>query len=243
MTRYAAKTDLYRDQFIGILGHDLRSPLSAITAGAAFLAASAGDDQRQARAAARILSSAHRMERLIGDLLDLTRARLGGVIPLKPVPTDLQRLCEEVLLEMQAAHPGAVMHVRVAGDVTGEWDPDRLAQVVSNLVGNAIQHGGGGPISLEAHGADESVTLRVQNGGHPIPLAAQASIFEPLARGASDATQSIGLGLFIARAIVDAHAGEIRVRSAEGSGTTFDVLLPRRAARGPAPLSASSTAL
>ena len=99
------------------------------------------------------------------------------------------------------------------------------------LVGNAIQHGDGGPISLEAHGADRSVTLSVHNGGNPIPLAAQGTIFEPLARGASDdATQSVGLGLFIARAIISAHGGEICVRSAEGSGTTFEVLLPRMAA-------------
>jgi signal transduction histidine kinase len=231
MTRYAAKTDLYRDQFIGILSHDLRSPLSAITAGAALLAASANDDQRQARVAARILNSAQRMERMIGDLLDLTRTRLGGAIPLKRVPTDLQQLCDEVLLEVQAAHPGTIVRFRVSGNVSGEWDPDRLAQVVSNLVGNAIQHGGGGPISLETQGTDRSVTLSVHNTGNPIPLTTQRTMFEPLARGgADDATQSIGLGLFIARAIVTAHGGEIHVRSAEGSGTTFDVLLPKQAA-------------
>jgi signal transduction histidine kinase len=170
------------------------------------------------------------MERMIGDLLDLTRTRLGGAIPLKRVPTDLQQLCDEVLLQVQAAHPGVVVRFRVSGSVSGEWDPDRLAQVVSNLVGNAIQHGGGGPISVETRGSDGSVTLSVHNGGNPIPLAAQGTLFEPLARGASDATQSIGLGLFIARAIVTAHGGDIRVRSAEGSGTTFDVVLPKQAA-------------
>ena len=83
---------------------------------------------------------------------------------LKRVPTDLQQLCDEVLLEVQAAQPEAVVRFRVSGSVSGEWDPDRLAQVVSNLVGNAIQHGGGGPITLEAHGSDESVTLGVHNG-------------------------------------------------------------------------------
>ena len=232
MTRYAAKTDLYRDQFIGILSHDLRSPLGAITAGAALLAASANDDKRQARVAGRILNSAQRMARMIGDLLDLTRSRLGGAIPLKPVPTDLQRLCEEVLLEVQAGQPDAVVHFTSRGNVTGVWDTDRLAQVVSNLLGNAIQHGGGGPVTLETQDTGESVTLSVHNGGDPIPLAAQASIFEPLARGGSDTTQNIGLGLFIARAIVTAHGGEIRVSSARDSGTTFEVALPRSAALG-----------
>jgi hypothetical protein len=231
MTRYAAKTDLYRDQFVGILSHDLRSPLSAITAGAALLAASANDDQRQARVAAQVLTSAHRMGRMIGDLLDLTRERLGGAIPLKRVPVDLQRLCDEVVLEVQAAHPDVVVHFEVSGNVTGEWDPDRLAQVVSNLLGNAIQHGGGGPITLEAHGLDDNVTLSVHNDGNPIPAAVQASVFEPLARGAADdVARSIGLGLFIARAIVAGHGGEIRLRSAHDLGTTFEVQLPRTCA-------------
>jgi signal transduction histidine kinase len=232
MTRYAAKTDRYRDQFIGILSHDLRSPLGAITAGAALLAASAEDDQRQGRIAARILNSAQRMERMIGDLLDLTRTRLGGAIPLKRAPTDLQQLCEEVILEAEAGHPDAAVHFTSSGNVTGEWDADRVAQVLSNLVGNAIQHGSTGPVTLETRDAGESVRLSVHNTGNPIPPEAQASLFEPLARGTSSGTQSIGLGLFIARAIVVAHGGEIRVTSAENSGTTFEVVLPRRSVRG-----------
>jgi signal transduction histidine kinase len=238
VTRYAAKTDLYRDQFIGILSHDLRSPLSAITAGAGLLAASANNDQRQARVAARIINSAQRMERMISDLLDLTRTRLGGAIPLNRVRSDLRQLCEEVLLEVQAGHPEAVVQFRASGNLTGEWDCDRLAQVIANLVGNAIQHGGGGPITLEAHDADQSVRLRVHNGGNAIPLTLMASIFQPLARGESDGTQSIGLGLFIARAIVTAHGGDIRVRSTDGSGTTFEVVLPRRSAQLPGDKSA-----
>ena len=233
MTRYAAQTDLYRDQFIGILGHDLRSPLSAIAAGAALLAASADDDQRQARVAARILNSAQRMQRMIGDLLDLTRTRLGGAIPLTRVRMDLQQVCEEVLLEVQTAHPEIDVRFSASGNLIGEWDSDRLAQVVSNLLGNAIQHGGRGPITLTAQQGAESVILSVHNSGNAIPLAAQASIFEPLARGGSDGTQSIGLGLFIAREIVTAHGGEIRVRSAEGSGTTFEVVLPKQSGLPP----------
>jgi signal transduction histidine kinase len=236
ITRYAAKTDLYRDQFIGILSHDLRSPLSAITAGAALLAASANDDPRQARVAARILHSAQRMERMIADLLDLTRTRLGGAIPLKRARVDLQQLCDEVLLEIQAAHPDVVVHFAASGDLTGEWDADRLAQVVSNLLGNAVQHGDGGPIRLDVRGEDAAIQLSVHNDGSAIPAAAQASIFEPLARGNSDGvTDSIGLGLFIARAIVTGHGGDIRLRSAVGVGTTFEVVLPRTPALSAAP--------
>jgi signal transduction histidine kinase len=227
VTRYSAQTDLYRDQFVGILGHDLRSPLGAITAGAALLARAAPDDQRQARVAARILNSAQRMERMIADLLDLTRTRLGGIIPLKAAPTDLHSVCEEVALEVQASYPEAVVRVESRGNVTGEWDADRLAQVVSNLVVNAIEHGGKTPVTLVAAAAGERARLTVHNDGDPIPPHAHASIFEPLARGPSEATHNLGLGLFIARAIVVAHGGDIRLSSTAESGTTFQVTLPR----------------
>ena len=225
VTRYAAQTDLYRDQFIGILSHDLRSPLSAITAGAALLASST--DARQSRAAGRILNSAHRMERMIGDLLDLTRARLGGTIPLNRTTTDLQRLCDEVTLEVQSGKEGAVVQCDFSGNVQGQWDADRLAQLVSNLVGNAVQHGDGGPVTLNACDAGPRVRLTVHNTGEPIPVNAQPSLFEPLVRRATGGADSIGLGLFIAKAIVLAHGGEIGVTSWEGAGTTFEVLLPR----------------
>ena len=232
VTRYSAQTDLYRDQFVGILSHDLRSPLGAITAGAALLAHAAVADQRQARVAARILNSAQRMERMIADLLDLTRTRLGGAIPLNPVSTDLHRVCKEVVMEVQASHPDAVVRFESRGDVTGTWDGDRLAQVVSNLVGNAIEHGGKTPVTLIAAAAGERARLMVHNDGDPIPLDAQATIFEPLTRGTSNGARNIGLGLFIARAIVVAHGGEIRVSSTAESGTTFEVSLPRARAGG-----------
>ena len=226
-TRYSAQTDLYRDQLVGILSHDLRSPLGAITAGAALLARAAEGDQRQARVATRILNSAQRMERMIADLLDLTRTRLGGVIPLNAVPVDLQSVCEEVVLEVKASYPDAVVRVESRGDVTGTWDADRLAQVVSNLVVNAIQHGGNTPVTVVASDADERVRLTVHNYGDPIPPTAQVSIFEPLTRGTSDRAHNIGLGLFIARTVVVAHGGDIHVRSTAESGTTFDITLPR----------------
>ena len=226
-TRYSGETDRYRDQFVGILGHDLRSPLAAITAGAALLARAADDDPRQARVASRILNSAQRMERMIADFLDLTRMRLGGTIPLKPGHTDLHQVCQEVVLEFQASHPDRVVHFESRGGVTGQWDADRLAQVVSNLVGNAIQHGANAPVTVVASGTDEGVTLTVHNQGDPIPPHAQAKIFEPLARGSSEPTHNLGLGLFIARAIVIAHGGDICVHSGEQSGTTFEVTLPR----------------
>jgi signal transduction histidine kinase len=152
---------------------------------------------------------------------------------LHRVRTDLQQVCDEILIEVRAAHPGVAVGFAANGDMTGEWDRDRLAQVISNLLGNAIQHGGGGPITVTADGTADTVTFRVHNGGRPIPIAAHASVFEPLARGDSGEAQSIGLGLFIARAIVTGHGGEIVLKSSDGSGTTFEVRLPRTAVRLP----------
>jgi signal transduction histidine kinase len=233
MTRYTASTDRYRDQFVGILGHDLRNPLNAIAAGATLLMMTADSDQRSANVASRILRSAHRMGRLIDDLLDLTVTRLGGSIPLTRKPIDLEALCQEVVLEAQAAHAGASVTFASSGDLTGEWDHDRLAQVLSNLLGNAIQHGDGGRVALEAQGSGSDVVVTVHNRGVPIPLESQEAIFEPLvrrSRGATGDANGIGLGLFIARTIVASHEGQISVTSSETGGTTMTVRLPRKPA-------------
>jgi signal transduction histidine kinase len=132
------------------------------------------------------------------------------------------------MIEIRAGQPDAVVRLQAGGDLRGEWDSDRLAQVVSNLVGNAIQHGGKTPVTLTAHGDDDSVTLAVHNGGPPIPPDVLPFVFEPLARGrGKSAGHSIGLGLFIARAIVSAHGGHIEVSSSADAGTTFTVVLPK----------------
>jgi signal transduction histidine kinase len=232
MIRFAAQTDLFRDQFIGILSHDLRNPLGAIITGAALLAVPEDNPRRRARVAVTITSSAQRMERLIGDLLDLTQAKLGGTIPITRRPTDLQTVCEEVIIECRAANPGVVVRFDRSGDLVGEWDADRLAQVVSNLVGNAVQHGEGTPITLSVREDGDQVTLAFNNGGKPIPPEVIPLIFEPLARGQAEnvtGSRSIGLGLFIARAVVSAHGGEIQASSSRSDGTTFTVRLPKGA--------------
>jgi signal transduction histidine kinase len=228
MNRFAMETDLFRDQFIGVLSHDLRTPLAAITTAAALLGAPEDDPQRRSRVVRRIMSSAQRMERMIADLLDLTRARLGGAIPVRRRPVDLAQVCDEAMLEIQDACPEAVLRLDACGNLRGLWDADRLAQVVSNLVGNAIQHGDGTPITLTAQDEGQSVTLAIHNGGSPIPADVLPRIFEPLTRAAGGPDRrSIGLGLFIARAIVAAHGGEIEASSSPDIGTTFTVKLPR----------------
>jgi signal transduction histidine kinase len=228
MDRFAVQTDLFRDQFIGVLSHDLRTPLGAVTAGAALLAVPEDNPERRGRVVTRIMNSAQRMERMIGDLLDLTRTRLGGSLPLTRRPSDLQQVCEEAVIEIRAARPDAVLRLKANGDLRGEWDADRLEQAVSNLVANAIQYGDGTPITLTGQDQGNSVTLTVHNGGPPIPAEVLAHVFEPLARGRADgAAHSIGLGLFIARAIVSAHGGHINVTSSKDTGTTFTIALPK----------------
>jgi signal transduction histidine kinase len=228
MARFTARTEVLRDQLVGILSHDLRGPLAAIITGAALLAVPEDHPQRRARVTATIVSSAQRMERMIGDLLDFTQARLAGAIPITREATDLHRVCEQVMREIEMAHPDVVLRGDTPGPLIGRWDADRLAQVVSNLVGNAIQHGGSTPVTLTARDEGEKVTLTVHNGGAPIPADVWPVIFEPLAGGPPEpGTHSIGLGLFIARAIVSAHGGRIDVRSSSDEGTTFTVRLPK----------------
>src|SRR3954469_5778172 len=117
---------MFRDQFIGVLSHDLRTPLGAIITGAALLAVPEDNPQRRSRVVTRIMSSAQRMERMVGDLLDLTRAKLGGSIPLKRRPVDLQQVCEDAVTEISAGQPGAIVRLHATGDLRGEWDSDRL---------------------------------------------------------------------------------------------------------------------
>jgi signal transduction histidine kinase len=228
MNRFALQTDLFRDHFIGVLSHDLRTPLAAITTGATLLGFPDDDPERRTRVVRRIMSSAQRMERMIEDLLDLTRARLGGAIPVRRRPVDLAQVCDEAMLEIQDACPEADLRLDKYGNLRGLWDADRLAQVVSNLVGNAIQHGDGTPITLTAQDEGQSVTLAIHNGGQPIPPDVLPRIFEPLTRASAGTDRhSIGLGLFIAHAIVAAHGGEILASSSPDAGTTFTVKLPR----------------
>ena len=228
MDRYANQTDLFRDQFIGVLSHDLRTPLAAIAAGLGALGMTENKPDRRELIISRMSSSAKRMERMIRDLLDLTRVRLGGAIPLTRQKADLRQICEAVMEELRTISPESVLRLEMRGSIIGVWDSDRLAQVISNLLGNAIQHGEGTPITLTAHEEGDKVAVAVHNGGQPIPAAAIPYIFEPLSRGGVDDTAgSIGLGLFIVRAVVSAHGGDISVTSSSSAGTTFKVILPR----------------
>jgi signal transduction histidine kinase len=215
----------FQEQFVAILGHDLRNPLGAIAMGAAVLQGEGATD-KHAAIARRISNSVARMTRLTDQLLDLTRARMTGGIPVAPRPeTNLAETVSSVVDELRIAHPGVELDITGEPAVRGAWDPDRIAQLVSNLVGNAIEHGGGAPVCVHVESGRENAILCVHNGGPPIPSELLPHIFDPFRRGARDG-HGLGLGLYIADQIVRAHGGAIDVRSAAEGGTTFRVTLP-----------------
>ena len=221
-----------RDQFIAILGHDLRNPLNAIRMTTEILAARQTEPFVE-KAAVRIASSAERMRIMIADLLDFTRGRLGGGIPVEPKPTDLRAVASVVLDEIAVAHPGTRIHMQVDGDPMGTWDGERLGQIIQNLVTNAIAHGdpsAGVRVVIDGRAPDE-VVIAVVNQGHPIPAESIPHLFEPFRQlaGAKAPRSSLGLGLFIVSEIARAHHGTVSVESSAERGTRFAVRLPRHA--------------
>ncbi|HEY6005042.1 MAG TPA: HAMP domain-containing sensor histidine kinase, partial [Anaeromyxobacter sp.] len=218
------------DYILGIVGHDLRNPLGAVHMSAALLQKKGGLAGWQARTVERMRSSAGRMGRIIADLLSYTRTRLGSGLPIAPRPTRLDEIVSRVVDELSAANPDREITVSQDGDVSGEWDPDRLEQVASNLVSNAVDHGDVGPVKVELTGEAEHVVLRVRNQGPPMPPEVLAHLFEPFSRGPDEKSRKasgLGLGLYISREIVRGHGGEIQA-SSDGE-TVVTVRLPRRA--------------
>ncbi|WP_426748438.1 ATP-binding protein [Myxococcus faecalis] len=229
-----AQADFER-QLIGIVSHDLRNPLGAITLAASLLAQTPDADERQQRNVQRIQRAADRATRMIRDLLDFTRARQGRGLPVYPRLMDLHEVVHAALDELQVAWPDRRILSEYTGNGVGQWDPDRVAQVLGNLVGNAMQYSAPDTVvRVVAQGEDSGgVVLEVHNQGLPIPLELKSRIFEPLERGLERpedrGMRSIGLGLYIVRSIVVAHGGTVDVRSTQDDGTTFTVRLPRQA--------------
>jgi signal transduction histidine kinase len=221
----------FERQLIGIVSHDLRNPLNAITLAASVLLKREGLDERQEKNATRILHSAERATRLVRDLLDFTQARLRGGLSLRPQPTDLHQLAAAVVDEVQPTHPERRIELIRQADGSGAWDPDRVSQVIGNLLSNALHYSPpGSAVRVETRGVGEAVVLEVHNWGSVISSEALPRLFEPLERGATQgerADRSIGLGLFIVRHIVTAHGGTVSARSSAEEGTLFTVRLPR----------------
>ena len=217
-----------KDTNIGILAHDLRNPLAAIVTGAHMLARNPDVPEKAHRIATRINQSAHRMTAMIRDILDYTRGQLGGGIPLKRQPTDLAALSQSVIEEIRAGYPAARIEIEMGGRLTGDWDPARIEQALSNLIANAVQHGGPDVRLVAAEAEPDAVVVTVRNGGQPIPAAQLPTLFEAFKKGEGNPA-GLGLGLFIAREIVHAHQGSIGVTSS-AEGTEFTFCLPRGSA-------------
>ena len=223
----------FEKQLIGIVSHDLRNPLNAIMMGATILQEYEGLQDRSLKIVKRIQSSADRANRLVRDLLDFTQARLGGGIPIERQPIDLHEVLRSVLDELRAAHPERSVALHSAGTGLGEWDADRLAQLVQNLVTNAVKYSPTDTaVQLLTTGTEHAVAIAVHNFGVPISADQIERLFQPMQRGTDEltsASRSVGLGLYIVKQIVDAHGGTVTVQSNADMGTTFTVSLPRRA--------------
>ena len=232
--RYSFNLTASRDMFLGVLGHDLRAPLSTIALCNRLMAHAELPLTERRLASERTGRAIKEMIRLIADLLDYTSSRLGAGIPIEPRPCDVGSICQDALDAVQASHPEQAFELRRSGDLHAEADAAKLGQALANLLLNAVQHGDRNQlIWLSATGESAFVVLQVCNQGTPIPIEALSRIFEPLARfpgpaePAERAHTSMGLGLFIVREIVNGHLGDVTVQSAPESGTVFSIRLPR----------------
>jgi signal transduction histidine kinase len=230
---YTRRVDQSRQMFLAILSHDLRNPLSCISMSAQLASSRQQIDPESSEALSQIETSVQAISRLVQDLLDFAATGLGATMPLVMGRTNLELLGREVLDELKASHPTRRLRFAARGDLTCFCDGARLRQVISNLLGNALEHGsndGEVELSIAAEGPD--FILAVRNEGPPIPTQLLPTLFDPLVRETSTAAQqrrrlgSVGLGLYIAREIVAAHGGSIDVASSAESGTVFTVRVP-----------------
>ena len=232
VARFTVQTEQARNFFFGMLGHDMRSPLSAIKMSGEYLSRlNAGETISSA--ALRIVRSGARMQALLNDLLDFNRTRFGLGINVDPTEIDLAVVFADEVQQLRAAHPEAQIELATTGEVRGFWDELRLGQLLHNLVGNALKYGNRDtPVRIELDGRATEVVFAVRNQGPRIAPAFLSQIFDPLKRGteqqaSSGRDGSLGIGLYISRGIATAHGGDISVKSDEGE-TVFTVRLPRR---------------
>jgi signal transduction histidine kinase len=235
VTEYTQELEQSKEIFLAILGHDLRTPLGAIYTSTRFMLELDELEEPYRTLLERVAGSATRAIRMVEELLDFTRSRLGGGIPVARAEVNLGRVVRDVVEEMSAAHPGCRIEVDTRGEERGEWDQGRLSQALTNLIGNAVQHGAERTtVRVEIAGDEEEVAIAVHNQGAAIPPDELDGIFNPMKARASPqktagAAGGLGLGLYIVERIVSAHGGRVRVESSEASGTTFTIFLPRHA--------------
>jgi signal transduction histidine kinase len=231
ITRYSRELNRSKDRFLAILGHDLRTPLNAISMSASFILETGDVREPTTSGINMIARSAERMNQMVGDLLDFARAQFGRGIPITPEKMDARKVVDDVVAEVSASHPEARVHVDTSGELHGNWDSTRLAQALTNLVANAVQHGSSEtPIDVTARGLPNEVVLSVRNRGPVIPAEKLSHIFGMTGQDHTDraAGDHLGLGLYITSEIVKAHGGTIDASSSAKDGTAFTARLPRQ---------------
>ncbi|TCK32609.1 histidine kinase [Paraburkholderia sp. BL8N3] len=228
---FSEQVDQARNLFLGMLGHDMRSPLQTIQVTASYLAAlNAGE--RVSAAAARLIRSGARMQSLLDDLCDYNRTRLGLGINVTPARVNLAEVLADELDQLRAIHPDRQIELELHGNAQGVWDGQRLQQLLGNLVLNADRYGApDSPVRVVVTGDEAEVRIEVRNSGPAIEKSTLERIFDPLTRGPTlenrqDGKGSLGLGLYIVSEIARAHHGTIEARSDE-TETAFTVRLPR----------------
>jgi signal transduction histidine kinase len=231
ITTYAHGVRQSRDRFLAVLGHDLRTPIGAIMMSTKFLLDLGDMQDPHLSLVTQMHNSARRMNRLVGDLLELARTRMGDTIPITRASIDVGKLLDDVGEEMSASHPTHRMEFRKSGDLRGMFDCERLMQALINLVSNAVHHGAADrPITITATGDAEEVVIAVHNEGAPIAVDRLDHLFDAMKElppGGVRDRRHLGLGLYIVDKIVAAHDGRIEVESSAAAGTTFTVYLPR----------------
>ncbi|UAW97227.1 sensor histidine kinase [Halopseudomonas nanhaiensis] len=234
IARYSAAINKNSDVFLGMLGHDLRSPLQFLSMGARKLKDTKDGNAQHVQLGTHMLDSVQRMTEMLDNLMDFTESRIGSGIRIDRRPADLAEIAGRIAREFRGSHPDHSIREVARGDCSGHWDVGRVGQICQNLIGNALEHGAAsGEIVVTCDGRSSAVTLSVHNHGVPIPRSQHSRIFQLSARGHSQPANGgkhVGLGLYIVNELVAAHAGSVSVLSSEEGGTLFKVELPRGAA-------------
>ncbi len=214
-----------KDLYMGVLGHDLRNPLGAILMSARMMLMRSSLSEGDRTSLSRIARNGERMAALIRDILDYTRGQAAGGIPVVLRAAHMGDICSSMIDEMSLLHSDRTIHLEARGELRGRWDRERVEQVLSNLLANALTHGSGS-IAVTVEGRPAEVVVAVHNGGVAIPAELLPTLFEPFHRGASSRI-GLGLGLYIVSEILRAHNGTVEVVSTMHQGTKFTTRWPR----------------
>jgi signal transduction histidine kinase len=231
VAKFSERLDRDADLFTGSIGHDLGNPVNSVVMSVRLLAASPNLSSAEQAAVARIQRAGGRLSAMLADLRDFTRTRLGALVGIDCAACDLGTLVRNIVDELCPVYPDRRIAVHCSGDLAARIDAKRIAQLVSNLVANALQHGAAnGDVTVSAHGDADSVTIEVHNIGPAIEPALIRTLFDPIRRPLRHSSDNrLGLGLYIVQQIVRAHGGTIEVSSTAAAGTRFAARFPRGA--------------